>query len=68
MTHLLSVSDAARELNVRPRDISDLFYQRVLDDERCPVLSHRRVIPRDYLPDIQQALRLRQQARGEAAT
>src|SRR5262249_42971601 len=27
-----TVSDVARRLGVRPRDISDLFYQRLLDD------------------------------------
>ncbi len=56
MTDCLSVSDAARHLGVRPRDISDLFYQRRLSDEVCPVVGGRRLIPLDYLPVIQAAL------------
>lgn len=54
----LSISDAARELTdgygqiVLPRTISDLFYARALEDDRCPVVAKRRVIPRDYLPKI----------------
>ena len=35
MKHL-SVSEAARRLKARPRDISDLFYRRHLRDDLCP--------------------------------
>ena len=62
---LLSVSDVARELTgqlgreVRPRDISRLLYDRELRDDLCPIVSGRRVIPRDYLPMIVMALRRR---------
>lgn len=55
-THVF-VSEAARRLRRRPRDISDLFYQRKLSDERCPVVGGRRLIPVDYLPVIEAALR-----------
>jgi hypothetical protein len=55
----LTVSDVARRLSVRPRDVSDLFYQRALDDGRCPVVGGRRLIPADYLADIVAALRER---------
>lgn len=48
----LTVSEIARRFGVRPRLISDLFYSRVLDDGRCPVLAGRRMIPEDYLPTI----------------
>ena len=34
-----------------------LFYRRRLDDNRCPVICGRRVIPDDYIPAIIQALR-----------
>ena len=51
-----SVSDCARELNARPRHISDLFYQRILDDSICPIVSNRRLIPRSYVPAIREAL------------
>jgi hypothetical protein len=60
-----TVSEAARELTdrlgvvVRPRDISTLFYGRHLSDARCPILGGRRMIPRDYLPAIEGALRER---------
>lgn len=64
--NLLSVSDAARELGCRPRDISDLFYARVLDDEQCPILSRRRVIPRNYLPEIKAAVEKHVRGRREA--
>ena len=51
MTYL-SVSQAARRLNARPRDISDLFYRRQLRDDLCPIVGGRRLIPEDYLDMI----------------
>jgi hypothetical protein len=54
----LIVSEVARRLpGVRPKDISDLFYQRKLDDTICPVVGGRRLIPEDYVPEIVAALR-----------
>jgi len=61
------VSEVARQLGVRPRDISDLFYQRRLDDGRCPVVGGRRLIPADYIPAIREALQARQPRGQEAA-
>ena len=61
----VTVSGAARNLEgrlgvvVRPRDISDLFYKRLLPEDRCPILNGRRMIPLDYLPVIERALRER---------
>jgi hypothetical protein len=58
-----SVSDAARELSrrtgwtIRPRLISDLFYQRRLDDGRCPIVGRFRLISEDYLAEIEEVLR-----------
>jgi hypothetical protein len=58
-----TVSGAAREVSerlgkpVRPRDLSDLFYSRVLSDEKCPILGGRRLIPLGYLEEIEQILR-----------
>ena len=52
----LSVSDAARELGVKPKHISDLLYQRELRDDLCPIVAGRRLIPRGYLPEILKAL------------
>jgi hypothetical protein len=56
MRRHLTVSDVARRLGVRPRDISDLFYARQLDDGVCPVVGGRRLIPGDYVPAIATAL------------
>jgi hypothetical protein len=57
MTDHLTVSQAARRWGVAPRAISDLFYARRLDDSRCPIVGGRRLIPVDYLPEIEAALR-----------
>ena len=51
------ISDLARQFGCRPRDISDLFYSRKLDANRCHVVAGRRLIPLDYVPTVQQALR-----------
>ena len=59
----LSVGGAADALTetcgqtIRPRWITDLFYQRELRDDLCPIIGGRRLIPRDYLPMIAMALR-----------
>lgn len=52
----LTVS-VARLLGVRPRDISDLFYRRVLRDDLCPIVGGRRLIPPSYVSVIAAALR-----------
>ena len=65
MCEQLTVTEAASELEeqagvtVRPRDISDLLYKRILDVNRCPILGDRRMIPRDYLPTVLEVLRMR---------
>jgi hypothetical protein len=64
MQTYLSVSEVARRLRCRPRDVSDLFYQRLLSDEDCPIIGGRRVIRADFVPVIGAALRRR--ARNEA--
>ena len=56
MMHL-SVSEAARRLGARPRDISDLFYRRRLRDDLCPIVAGRRLIPETYVEVIALALR-----------
>ncbi len=51
------MSEVARRIRgARPKDISDLFYQRKLDDAICPVVGGRRLIPEDYIPEIVAAL------------
>ena len=54
-----AVSDVARQLGVAPRMISDLFYQRVLNDVICPVMGGRRIIPDHYVIEIERILRER---------
>ena len=56
MNHV-TVSDLGRRYRVPPRVISDLFYARKLDDRRCPIVGGRRLIPVDYLPEVESALR-----------
>jgi hypothetical protein len=51
-----TISDLAREFGCRPRDISDLFYARKLDEGRCAMAGGRRLIPADYQPAVRQAL------------
>ena len=53
----LSVSEAARRLGARPKDISDLFYRRALRDDLCPIVAGRRLIPETYLGMIGLALK-----------
>lgn len=56
-TPRLIVSEVARRIGARPKDISDLFYLRRLDDKKCPVVGGRRLIPVDYIPEIEKTLR-----------
>lgn len=52
----LSVSEAARRLGAKPKDISDLFYARALRDDIAPIVAGRRLIPEAYLEVIRMAL------------
>jgi hypothetical protein len=36
-----------------------LFYRRELNDELCPIIGGRRIIPREYLSIIRMVLRKR---------
>ena len=47
-----TVSEVARKIGVRPRDISDLFYGRELSDQKCPIIGGKRIIPDDYVQVI----------------
>lgn len=61
----LTVSETARYLSrrtgetVSPQAISNLFYKRRLDDDRCPIVGRFRLIPADYVPTIERVLRER---------
>lgn len=52
----LTVGAAARQIGALPADISQMFYRRVLDDEACPVVRGRRMIPPEYVDVIRSAL------------
>lgn len=57
MEQLLTVSDVARKLGARPRDISDLLYRRKLRDDLCPIVGGRRLIAEDYLDAVARELK-----------
>ena len=67
----LTVTTAANQASrligasVAPRVISDLFYARKLDVDRCPVVGGRRLIPRDYFPALLKVLHQLQQIGGD---
>jgi len=71
MEKRLSVSDVARRLSneagreVRPREITLLFYDRVLSDRLAPIQNGRRRIATADLPVIAKALALFHDANGE---
>ena len=54
---LLSVGDVARRLGVRPSRITQLFYERRLRDDLCPVVAGRRLIPPEIVEVIAMELR-----------
>src|SRR5688572_33071888 len=49
--YTLSLHDAL------PIYLSDLFYKWQLNDDACPIVGARRLIPRSYLPVIRMALK-----------
>jgi hypothetical protein len=54
----LTASGAAERIaGAKPKDISDLLYQRKVDTSRCPVVAGRRLIPLELLGEIEAALR-----------
>jgi hypothetical protein len=57
MDNFLTVGQAAERLGARPKDISDAFYRRQLNERLCPIWGGRRMIPEDYLPELERILR-----------
>jgi hypothetical protein len=45
----VTVSEAARKIGATPKDVSDLFYRRIIPDDAAPVIGGRRMIPLDLL-------------------
>lgn len=66
--NLLSVSEVARRLGAKPKDISDLFYSRQLRDDIAPILAGRRLIPETYIHVIRNVLRRHNRPVGEEET
>jgi hypothetical protein len=64
---LFSFADAARKLGCRPRDISDLFYARILDETQLVQIGNRRAIPEAYLPTVRDVLASRGKLKAELA-
>jgi hypothetical protein len=62
---ILTVGEAAQRITrdtgvtVAPHVISNLFYKRYLDNDRCPVVGQARLIPEDYITTIVRVLRER---------
>jgi len=52
----ISVGQAAAKFKISPRVIATLFYTRKFRDDLCPVVAGRRLIPADYLPEIERVL------------
>ncbi len=65
MNHL-SVSQAARQIGAKPKDIFDLFYARKLRDDLCPIIAGRRIIPTEYVETVCAALRRHGRSVGKA--
>lgn len=56
MATVVSVGDVARQYGVSPHLVSNLFWQRHLNPDRCPVVAGRRLIPADYIDEIGRVL------------
>ena len=54
---VFSVGDVARQLEVRPSRVTQLFYEGRVRQDRCPVVAGRRLIPADMVDVIAMALR-----------
>lgn len=67
MSQPLSVGDVARLLGVRPSRITQLFYERKLREDLCPIVSGRRLIPPEYVEVIAMELRRKGIEMREAA-
>jgi hypothetical protein len=57
MSKPTTITELARKLKIKPRTISDLFYQQELDNDRCPRAGRGRSIPADYVPEIVRVLK-----------
>lgn len=73
MHEQMTASQAARELSKRlgrlvaPRVVSDLLYNRKIDDRLCPLVGGRRLITAEGLSAVEGLLRRRYGAEGQPA-
>ena len=65
MPKFFTVSDLARDLGCKPRDISDLLYDRQLPVDECPMIGRARAIPEHLVPLIRQKLAERTERRQQ---
>ena len=56
VSDIVDLAKARHGIDVSPRVVSDLLYQRRVDVGRCPIVGGRRLIPRDYVDVIIEAL------------
>ena len=56
MPKVYAVGGVAKMLNVSPRRITALFYDKVLPGHRAPIVGGRRLIPASLVPTIAGAL------------
>jgi hypothetical protein len=63
----LPVGEVARLAGCPPQFISQAFYRRRLDADRCPIIAGRRHIPRSYVAEIIRVVR-RMRDRGVNAS
>lgn len=69
MIQPMTISQVARMLEAQmgipipPRVISDLFYQRLISEELGPVVGGRRMVDRQAVPSIKEAILKRQTQR-----
>lgn len=54
MPKYFSVTELARKFDCKPRDITELFYQRRVSDDKAPVIGGRRLIPESLVPEIEE--------------
>ena len=59
MSKIHSVGDVAKLLNVSPRRVTHLFYEKVLPDHEAPIVGGNRLIPDTLIPKIAGALEAR---------
>lgn len=52
MPRLYTVSEVARKIGARPRDITNLLYRRKLRDDLFPIIGGRRFIPEEQLEAV----------------